>query len=116
MRTASFAEPSHELFVRGFEKPKRDFYPGLLLQFFVNIGEFAETFSLANVNNHGDLRSFIFGFQNEFVEFADKTDRQVINAEVTTVLKGPEERSLSGTTEACDDHERRRFHASGSIH
>src|SRR5689334_19948391 len=112
MRPAGLAEPSDELFVRGFEKPKGDLDPRLLLQFFVDIGEFAETFPLANVDDHGDFRSFVFGFQNEFVEFADKTNGEVIDAEVTTVLKGPEECSLSGTAEACDDDERRRFHAS----
>ena len=53
---------------------------------------------------------FAFGFQNQFVEFAEQADRKIIDAKKTTILEGPEKGSLSRAAQAGDDDERRRLH------
>ena len=86
----------------------------LLLELGVDRRQLAKALAFANVDDHGDFRGVVFGLQSEFVEFADESNRKVIDAEVAAVFKGPEEGSLSGTAQTCDDDEGRRFHASGS--
>src|SRR5437867_3103772 len=114
MRPPRFAESPDERGVGRFEKPKSDIVASLPFELRIYGGELLQTASLANVGYESDS-AFLFGLPAEFKEFADEADGKIVHAEESPVLQRSEESALSRAAEAGDDHERGRFHASGSI-
>src|SRR5205807_8325785 len=110
MRPACYAKTPDQNRIGSLEKPQRHVERRILFQLAIYPRKFAECFSLTNVDDHGRFRAFFLRFNYEFVKFTEETDREIIDAEKSTVFEGSQEGSLPGAAQARDDHERGWLH------
>src|SRR5213593_1112042 len=110
MRPACFAEPAHQNAVGSLQKPEGHFQRWIFLQLLVYSGKLAEGLSFADIDHHSVLGAFVLGFQNQLVEFRERTVGQVMGANESPILQGSKESSLSRTAQAGDDDERGWLH------
>ena len=75
MRPAGLAEAPDQHGIRSLEKPQGHVERRILFQLAIYRRKFAERFSLANIDNHGRFRAFLLRLDDEFVKFAEETDR-----------------------------------------
>ena len=106
MRASCFAEAADQHSIRGFQKPKRNLERRILFEILQDRWKVAQRLAFANVDDQRGFCGLIVGLENQFVELGEKADGKVVDTEVSTVFKRPEESSLPRTAQAGDDDER----------
>src|SRR5262245_36598003 len=107
MWPARFAESANQRRIRGFKKPQRNRQSCVFFQFLIDGGKFAQRLAFADIDDHRRFGRLTLRLYDEFVEFAQQTEREIIDAEKTPVLERPEEGSLSRPAHPGNDDERR---------
>src|ERR1044071_3705950 len=110
MRAACFAEAILEHVVGSFEEEHRDFQTQSTqrIELFFKVGE---KLTFTNVDHEsGAPDSLLFVVADETSKGRQHRDRQIIDAEVTEILKSVRRGRHSRTTEAGDDYDVRDVH------
>src|SRR5689334_25264571 len=110
MRTACFAEAILEHVVGSFEEEHRNFQPQSTqrIELFFKV---SKKLTFPNVNHEsGAPDSLLFVVADEPAKRRQHSDRQLIDAEVTKILKRVRRGRHSRTTEAGDDYDVRDVH------
>src|SRR5262245_30999411 len=105
MGSACFTKSADQGSIRRFQEPQRDIEPRVFLQLFVDCRKFRQSPAFANIDNQSGLGNLAFRLQNEFAEFAQQTERKIIDAEETAVLESAKEGSLPRAAQAGENDE-----------